>query len=484
MVVRYLPNATASEELYHHGVDDQKWGVRHGPPYPLDPSPAKQAIRKKKSVGLIQRFKNKRKGKKLREAKERKKKEREEIDKAVKAGNAAKVEKLQSKMSDEELYNAINRLNLSQSVATLKTAESMRRMEKGRAFLSTSANIATSAANIVESVSRAKSAIDKITGKDNSDEDSVLKALKKELDYSKTQNDMSKNVLDKLKNERLVKMLNDTNTSKETINNILGISKGGKGVSEERVRELIEELSHSDVDELYHYGVEGQKWGKRRYQNPDGSLTDAGRKHYGVGYRKDLKKNKVMERDDVKNIEANVLNDDEYKKIDEERIKTSDYVNKIKKEFHQPETNVKAVTDYLKDVEGLTPKTNLEDWNRRMWSMLQDDGDQGETFEYYLKKKGINSKSLNKKIDRDDDVEKIIEKYIPNEIKDINIKDLNGYKTTVGKDILQQMSNKLNSKYWYEGAVDYANLPTEWDWDFEVDENYNDVGPGKLKRRH
>ena len=256
MVVRYLPNATASEELYHHGVDDQRWGVRHGPPYPLDPSPAKQAIRKKKSVGLIQRFKNKRKGKKLREAKERKKKEREEIDKAVKAGNAAKIEKLQSKMSDEDLVKAINRLNLSQSVATLKTAESMRRMEKGRAFLSTSANIATSAANIVESVSRAKSAIDKITGKANSDEDSVLKALKKELDYSKTQNDMSKNVLDKLKNERLVKMLNDAETSKETINNILGISKGGKGVSEERVRELIEELSHSDIDELYHYDIE------------------------------------------------------------------------------------------------------------------------------------------------------------------------------------------------------------------------------------
>ena len=335
MVVRYLPNATASEELYHHGVDDQKWGVRHGPPYPLDPSPAKQAIRKKKSVGLIQHFKNKRKGKKLREAKERKKKEREEIDKAVKAGNAAKIEKLQSKMSDEDLVKAINRLNLSQSVSTLKTAESMRKMEKGRAFLNTSANIAMSAANIVESVSRAKSAIDKITGKANSDEDSVLKALKKELDYSKTQNDMSKNVLDKLKNERLVKLLNDTNTSKETINNILGISKGGKGVSEERVRELIEELSHSDVDELYHYGVEGQKWGRRRYQNPDGSLTDAGRKHYGVGYRNDLKKDKVGEREDFKDIEKKVLNDDEYKKIDEERIKTSDYVNEIKKRISQ-----------------------------------------------------------------------------------------------------------------------------------------------------
>lgn len=35
------------------------------------------------------------------------------------------------------------------------------------------------------------------------------------------------------------------------------------------------------TNELTHYGILGMKWGIRRYQNPDGTLTAAGKKRYG-----------------------------------------------------------------------------------------------------------------------------------------------------------------------------------------------------------
>lgn len=36
----------------------------------------------------------------------------------------------------------------------------------------------------------------------------------------------------------------------------------------------------SHINELYHHDIKGQKWGVRRFQDPNGSLTPEGRRHY------------------------------------------------------------------------------------------------------------------------------------------------------------------------------------------------------------
>ena len=61
---------------------------------------------------------------------------------------------------------------------------------------------------------------------------------------------------------------------------------------------------------LAHYGVKGQRWGIRKYQNEDGSLTQLGKEHYGAGsggnakldkeYRKEVAKyKKLSDRADI-----------------------------------------------------------------------------------------------------------------------------------------------------------------------------------------
>lgn len=49
-------------------------------------------------------------------------------------------------------------------------------------------------------------------------------------------------------------------------------------------------MNYYYTTELYHHGILGQKWGVRRYQNEDGSLTDDGRRRYNQNNYKEFKR--------------------------------------------------------------------------------------------------------------------------------------------------------------------------------------------------
>lgn len=76
---------------------------------------------------------------------------------------------------------------------------------------------------------------------------------------------------------------------------------------------------------LTHWGVKGQKWGVRRYQNKDGTLTPAGKKRaQSKEYRKADRARKKDMRDAVKR--RRLLSDDELDK----RIKRIEKEKKLR----------------------------------------------------------------------------------------------------------------------------------------------------------
>ena len=85
----------------------------------------------------------------------------------------------------------------------------------------------------------------------------------------------------------------DINNGRDYVNNLLRIETKSNNLL------LLEDkkMKHSETggesmnqNELYHFGIKGQRWGVRRYQNPDGSLTAAGKKRASKVLEKSNKK--------------------------------------------------------------------------------------------------------------------------------------------------------------------------------------------------
>lgn len=108
---------------------------------------------------------------------------------------------------------------------------------------------------------------------------------------------------------------------------------------------------------MIHSGIKGMKWGVRRYQNKDGSLTDAGKKRYGSeadskGYKDYDSKNQTYYKTSKKGNREDLKFDAErYAREDNERLKrVADDGSRLSNELKR--VNDKAIKN--------TPKTRLD----------------------------------------------------------------------------------------------------------------------------
>lgn len=100
-------------------------------------------------------------------------------------------------------------------------------------------------------------------------------------------------------------------------------------------------VKHSDF--LAHHGIHGQKWGIRRFQNPDGTLTEAGKKRYGANSAGEISSAKGLQRR---------LNDVD-KSIARNTYDASKALNKAGKKmgFSSGEKNTKKLMEAQKNIE-------------------------------------------------------------------------------------------------------------------------------------
>ena len=81
--------------------------------------------------------------------------------------------------------------------------------------------------------------------------------------------------------------------------------------------------------ELTHWGIKGMKWGVRRYQNKDGTLTPAGEKRYNKDVRDNASKKKEN-RIDVSKPDPNRWAREDISRTKKIVDTSSDLVNKVK----------------------------------------------------------------------------------------------------------------------------------------------------------
>lgn len=113
---------------------------------------------------------------------------------------------------------------------------------------------------------------------------------------------------------------------------------------------------------LAHHGIKGQKWGRRRYQNEDGSLTSEGRARYGLSEYKSQYRNAYK---DYKNKQK-AANRAAYTAFGRTRIAEAERLQKAADKARYKAIDAKAAYKVAKAKPGREDKAEMRVYRRAM----------------------------------------------------------------------------------------------------------------------
>ena len=128
---------------------------------------------------------------------------------------------------------------------------------------------------------------------------------------------------------------------------------------------------------LAHHGVIGQKWGVRRYQNYDGSLTALGRKHRGLGEKsskavKTIEKAIKKRRAEKQAIREEARKASRARAVELETERQAQRHQKLKEEIRRNPRNMYKYRDQLTKEEAKELIEQIE-WDRKMADIRFDE---------------------------------------------------------------------------------------------------------------